>query len=82
MNMTVARALIDLLLSLELSDEDAVSLEASTAFVEDASTTLSALSGPEREELTSIIRQMENEAATEERREVLRSLPEDIGLLG
>ncbi|QES38206.1 hypothetical protein DEJ48_36580 [Streptomyces venezuelae] len=79
--MTVARALIDLLLSLELSDEESVSLEAATAFVEDASATLSALSRLEREELTSIIRQMENEATMEERREVLRSLPEDIGLL-
>lgn len=81
MNVTVARALIDLLVSLELSDEESVSVEAAAALTEDAAATLAALSVSDRTELISVIGQMENEAATEERRQVLQDLPEGVGLV-
>lgn len=80
MNAIIARALIELLVSLELSDEEAVSVEASAALAEDAATSLGALSDTDRAELISIITQVAEEAEDEDRRQVLLDLPEGLGL--
>ncbi|OPF80498.1 hypothetical protein VT50_0212585 [Streptomyces antioxidans] len=80
MNAIIARALIELLVSLELSDEESISVEASAALAEDAATSLGALSDTERAELISTIAQMAEEAGDEDRRQVLVDLPEGLGL--
>ncbi|GAA0995559.1 hypothetical protein GCM10009576_078320 [Streptomyces rhizosphaericus] len=80
MNAIIARTLIELLVSLELSDEESVSVEASAALAEDAATSLGALSDTERAELISIITQMGEEAGDEDRQQVLLDLPDGLGL--
>ncbi|MBU3866370.1 hypothetical protein KN815_20555 [Streptomyces sp. 4503] len=80
MNAIISRTLIELLVSVELSDEESVSVEASASFAEDAATSLGALPDAERAELISIITQMGEEAQDEDRRQVLLDLPEGLGL--
>ncbi|MCQ8831709.1 hypothetical protein [Streptomyces malaysiensis] len=80
MNAIIARTLIELLVSLELSDEESVSVEASAVLAEDAATSLGALSDTERAELISIITQMGEEAGDKDRRQALQDLPEGLGL--
>ncbi|MGW0828636.1 hypothetical protein [Streptomyces sp. NPDC002845] len=80
MNLTVARALVDLVVSIEMSDGEAISIDASTSLIEDVVVALGGLSGPEREEFIAVINQMESEAHTGERRQILQDLPEGLGI--
>lgn len=81
MKVVLARALFQVLTSMESAGEDEVSPDAAAAIAEDVTVALQALSEEERAELVQIARQMELEAPDTASREILSEIPEALGLV-
>ncbi|WP_202232215.1 hypothetical protein [Actinacidiphila reveromycinica] len=77
----IVKALVNLVVSIDLSDEEAVDADfASTAF-EDVMATLEELPDTDREVVVSIVRSLAADERSPERRQALMIFPEDFGLV-
>jgi hypothetical protein len=81
MNEIVARALVDLVASIELTSDDELDPDLAAAWLDDVAAALEGLSDPDRHDLVRLINEMARATRDENRRDVLVDLPDDLGLI-
>jgi hypothetical protein len=81
MNEIVARALVDLVASIELTSDDELDPDLAAAWLDDVATALEDLSDPDRHDLVRLISELARTTRDENRRDVLVDLPDDLGLI-
>ncbi|MBB5873447.1 hypothetical protein F4553_006881 [Allocatelliglobosispora scoriae] len=78
---TLARALVDLIVTIDLSDDDEISPEAGSAILGDVAAALNSLSASDTDRLVNIIGEMAAEEDDPVRKETMIELPETLGLV-
>ena len=80
MNETLVRAIIDLIVSMELTSDEALDPDAATGLLEDFSAALEKLSGRDRRRLVRIAQKMAESERNPERKSILADVPEGLGI--
>ena len=81
MNEIVARALVDLVASIELTSDDELDPDLAAAWLDDVAAALEELPDPDRHDLVRLIGEMARSTRDENRRDALVDLPDDLGLI-
>jgi hypothetical protein len=78
---TLARALTEVVIRLDLSDDDAITPEATTEVIEPVAALLQELSEQDRQSLADLINQFAHQETDPERQLTAWEAPETLGLL-
>jgi hypothetical protein len=81
LNEVLARALVELMVTIDLSDEEEVSDEAGSSMLNDAAGILNRLSVEDQQELVRLIGEFAESEPNTDRQENMRDLPEALGLV-
>jgi hypothetical protein len=76
----IVRALADLIVSIDLSDDELVDPEFASAILGDVSAVIDSLGNDERSRIADIITEHAETESNDRRRNALRELPEGLGL--
>ncbi|MBT2449666.1 hypothetical protein J7F03_21795 [Streptomyces sp. ISL-43] len=76
----LAKALADLVISIDLSDDEDVPPDVATRWFEDSAHTLGHLIESDRDRLTALWHDLADQEPSPARRQALRELPEGLGL--
>lgn len=80
MNQALLQVVVDMILFLTLSDDETVDQDAAIEQLEHIAATLKQLPGDERDQFLTFVAERAAQSDDPKRSEVLRSLPEQLGL--
>ncbi|MCM4083799.1 hypothetical protein [Paractinoplanes hotanensis] len=81
LNEVLVRALVELMVTLDLSDEEDVSIEAGSSMLNDAAAILNGLSTEDQEDLVRLIGEFAESETDPDRQDNMRELPGALGLV-
>lgn len=77
----LARALADVIVSIELTDDEAIAPEIASAILDDMTAIFDAMSNVDRAEIARLILEYAEEQTRPDRRRVMLGVPDGLGLL-
>ncbi|ANP52027.1 hypothetical protein J2Z21_008899 [Streptomyces griseochromogenes] len=80
-DQVIVKALVNLIISIDLSDEETVDSDFASSAFEDVMATLDELSDGERENVVRIVQSLADGESSTQRRQALLEFPDNFGLV-